>query len=106
MDTAHEHTSLINHDQLHQLFITDPVAFEQERQRLIEQTIKTAKPENQARLRALQWNIDQQLSHYHHPVARLNKMIELFYDGLFRFRDALNGKYPTRTNTSVLPFKK
>ena len=43
--------------------------------------------ERQTRMRAYQWRLEQELSHYKDPVARMNKMVELFWDGVNKFKD-------------------
>lgn len=41
------------------------------------------------RLYALQWKIDQQLRKYTDPLAKMNKMVELFWDGFMDLHEVL-----------------
>lgn len=60
---------------------------------LLNQTIETfiasCSPERQERLRQFQWRLDQELNRYKDPVARYNRMIELFWDGVTIFHQSL-----------------
>jgi len=60
------------------LFETDPEAFEKKRQEEIEKAIAEARPENQNKLRQLQWIIDEEIKKSGNPLtacAKLNGMI-------------------------------
>ena len=60
------------------LFETDPKAFEKKRQEEIEKAIAEARPENQNKLRQLQWIIDEEIKKSGNPLtacAKLNGMI-------------------------------
>ncbi len=90
------------HDELSELYKTDPELFEVRCRELIEGMISSSPPERQERLRQLQWKIDQTLSGYKDPVARMNKMVELFWEGVGKFHDALKGKTPPQKAGKVL----
>ena len=90
------------HDELSELYKTDPELFEVRCRELIENMISSSPPERQERLRRLQWKIDHTLSRYKDPVARMNKMVELFWEGVGRFQDALKGKTPQQNTGNVL----
>lgn len=86
------------------LYRSDPDAFEREARRKIDEVIERARPEHQARLRAMQSGIDRVLARYRDPVARMNKMVELFWNGVRTFEDAHRGKFPQRTEAIVISF--
>lgn len=48
-------------------------------------------PQKLWRLRKIQAGIDRELRRYKDPVARMNKMVELFWKGFAKFHRALNG---------------
>lgn len=75
---------------LNGLYQRDPEAFEALRRELLEQVIAGFRPEQRERARAQQFALDARLARYKHPVARLNKMIELFWAQFDEFRRALN----------------
>lgn len=76
--------------QLDGLYQRDPEAFEALRKELLEQVIAGFRPEQRERARAQQFALDARLARYKHPVARLNKMIELFWAQFDEFRRVLN----------------
>jgi hypothetical protein len=80
----------MNHDELSELYQTDPDAFEVRRQEMIEDFITTLPEEKQTAMRQLQWRIDGELSKYKDPIARMNKMVELFWEGFAELNKALN----------------
>jgi hypothetical protein len=49
-------------------------------------------PERRLKLEQMQWRIDAELRKYKDPVARMNRMCELFWDGVKEFNEVLNGK--------------
>ena len=98
-----------------ELFRTDPVAFEAMRRLLIEETIEGFPEKHRARAYGLQLRIDAELSHYRDPVARMNRMVELFWQGFGEFQQALNDpaallrqreerKSDSKGDTKVIPF--
>jgi len=92
------------YDELSELYRTDPDLFEVRTRELLEDLINTFPKERQERARQLQWRIDQTLSHYKDPVARMNKMIEMFWEGVSEFNDVLHQKPRTQKAAVVLPF--
>lgn len=42
--------------------------------------------EHEIKLRQFQWNINKELRRYKDPVARMNKMAELFWQGVHKFQ--------------------
>jgi len=67
------------------LYKTDPEAFERKVRGDIERVICDADPQYRDRLRGMQFEIDAKLGKYKDPVARFNKMVELFWDGVNKF---------------------
>jgi len=97
------------HDELAELYKTDPEEFERITRAEIDRIIEGADPEYRNRLRGLQFTIDTKLSKCKDPVARLNKMIELFWAGLDEFNIALDGQLPLdpkEDSAKVLHFEK
>lgn len=93
------------------LYRKDPEAFEAMRRLLIEQTIEGFPEEHRARAYGLQFRIDAELSRYKDPVARMNRMVELFWDGVQEFEAAISDpegfaqeKINGRTEAKIIPF--
>jgi hypothetical protein len=76
-------------EDLEQLYRRDPVSFEEQRRRLIQGMIDDLPEENRARAYGLQLKIDAELSRYKDPVARMNRMVELFWEGVGQFQQVL-----------------
>lgn len=76
-------------DELASLFKTDPVAAQAKANSIIDDYIQTLEPEKQQRARAYNWRLQQELRHYKDPIARMNKMVELFWIGVEQFQAAL-----------------
>ncbi len=45
--------------------------------------------EKQQRMRAIQWRLEQDLCKYKDPIARMNRMVVLFWEGVNKFKDEL-----------------
>lgn len=56
----------------------------------LEQFIENASEENRESLRRMQWKIDQDLNRYKDPVARMNRMVELLWEGVDDLYTALS----------------
>jgi hypothetical protein len=76
-------------EQLTGLYQTDPVEFDRISRELIADTIASFPEHHRRRAQGLQFRLDAILSHYHHPVARMNKMVEIFWEHFWQFHDAL-----------------
>lgn len=76
-------------DFLSNLFKENPQAFDEYRQEVLEEFFESLPEERQQKARQAQWNLDNDLRHYKDPVARYNRMVELFYNQLDEFRQAL-----------------
>lgn len=68
----------------------EPEAFNQLAEQAIEDFILSAPAHKQLKLRAIQAKINKELSKYKHPVARLNRMQELFWNQVREFQQSLN----------------
>lgn len=66
-----------------------PDEFEQRTNQIWEEFFKTLPNEKQKPARQFKWQLDAQLRGYKDPVARLNKMIELFWQGVQTFQLSL-----------------
>ncbi len=75
---------------LGELYRTDPVAFEAMRRLLIEETIDGFPEQHRAKAYGLQLRLDAELGHYRDPVARMNRMVELFWEGFKDFQQAVS----------------
>jgi len=77
----------LNFDKMKNMTADELIAY---KEKLIEDFISSLPEERQQRLRQLQWKIDGELRKYKDPIARMNKMIELFWDGVAEFKEVLN----------------
>jgi len=97
-------------DRLSQLFLDDPVAFEEYRLNVIEECISKLPEERQQRARGLQFRIDNELRNIKNPLvraARLNSMmIEslMKLDGLFKVASGQDTLPKPNEKADVLPF--
>ncbi|WP_051202253.1 DUF3135 domain-containing protein [Ferrimonas senticii] len=82
--------SLPNFDQLLALAQNHPQQFEQLRQQLISDTIANANPSHQARLQALQHNLDTRLDRCSNPTQRMLVASQMMHDKVLHLRDLLN----------------
>ena len=98
-------------DRLEELYRSDPEAFEAMRKLLIEQTIERFPVEHRARAYGLQFRIDAELRHYRDPIARMNRMVEIFWEGVRRFQETiadparvLHCRQEEKADCKVIPF--
>jgi hypothetical protein len=73
---------LIDFDQWSALAKSDPVAFELQRARFIEDTISAMPVHKQQRMRCLQWKIDQVRNQARTPMAACVKLSEMMWESL------------------------
>lgn len=99
--------------QLQGLYQTDPDRFEKLRSELIRQTVESFPAGHKEQAYRLQFQLDARLRKYKDPVARMNKMVEIFWHQVWQFRDVLQN--PDRTisaleekkkETTIIPFRK
>ena len=76
--------------QLTGLYQEDPQEFEKMRATLIEQTIAALPARHRQRAYGMQFIIEMRLRKYKDPVARMNKMVELFWEQLGLFHEVLH----------------
>lgn len=72
------------------LYQTDPLEFERLSRELIRKTIESFPEHHRKRAHGLQFKIDCILDRYHDPVARMNKMVEIFWEYFQQFHDAFH----------------
>jgi len=77
------------YDKLIKLMENEPEAFEKAKEELIEEFIMEQPEDKREQLRQKQWLIDGELRKYKNPTARLNRMIEMFYEQVRQFQVAL-----------------
>jgi hypothetical protein len=77
----------LNFDKMKDMSIEELLLY---KEKLIEDYISSLPTERQLRLRQLQWKIDGELRKYKDPIAKMNKMVELFWDGVGQLHDALS----------------
>ncbi|MEM2159448.1 MAG: DUF3135 domain-containing protein [Candidatus Nitrosotenuis sp.] len=96
-----------SHEELVELLKDDEDAFNEYARTEIERLIESAPEHLKSRLRAIQFNLDMTLRKYKDPIARYNKMVELFWEAFFKFKDALDGKDPiTKDESNVKSFRR
>lgn|GEM_PF-2455801 len=79
-------------DQLADLYKSDPERFQKIARQMIEDYIASIPDEiSRKKCAGLQFKLDHELSKYHDPIARMNKMIEIFWQGVYQFHGALTG---------------
>ncbi|MCR4306541.1 MAG: DUF3135 domain-containing protein [Candidatus Yonathbacteria bacterium] len=88
------------YDYLFKLYKSDPKEFERHTRAMIEAQIQNAPPHLQLKLRALQSLLYTELSHYKHPLARMNRMVELFWEKAIELQSALNGSLQKKVSKS------
>lgn len=72
----------------------DPEKFEQTAQQILQDEFAELSAEQRSRAEQITWNINQQLRNYKDPIARMNKMIELFWHQFSKFQQCLNEQVP------------
>lgn len=87
----------------------NPHAFAKRQKEIVEDAISKCPKEFQQQIRQNNWRIEQELSKFKNPTARMNKMVELFWNGVSKFEDTLRGNSISaepRTRAKVIPFNK
>ncbi len=85
----------INFDQMKDMTTEELIAY---KDKVIETYISSLPEERQQRLRQLQWTIDGELRKYKDPIAKMNKMTELFWNGFSKFQEATQTLQDTTKN--------
>lgn len=76
-------------DFLSNLHKQNPEAFEEYRQEVLEEYFNSLPEERQIKARQQQWLLDNDLRKFKDPIARYNRTVELLYEQLDKFRQAL-----------------
>ncbi len=97
--------------QLHGLYQRDPEEFERMSRLLIDQAIESFPAEHRQRAYGLQFQLEHKLRKFNDPVARMNKMVEIFWDQVLVFQQVLEDpegylseKDKNKQEGKVIPF--
>jgi hypothetical protein len=99
----------VTFDELKTLFETDPLAAEVKSKEIIDDYISSLDEEKQQRARSFQWRIEQDLKKFKDPIARMNKMVEMFWKGVKEFQKTLSNPQEVLDQTgnpSIVKFPK
>ncbi len=97
---------------LKDLFVKDPEEFKKVTDKMISDFIDSVPPEKQKKLERKQWRLDHELGKIKNPLARMNKMVNIFWEGVNEFRDVtskltMEDVLPEeKPDTNVVDFKK
>jgi len=80
-------------DYMKDLYISDPEEFNRVAQAQIDEVINKTSEEHQKLLRAQQWRIRQELVKIKDPVARMNKMVTIFWPQVIKFVEVLKNPH-------------
>jgi hypothetical protein len=73
------------------LYKTDPDQFQVTTRQMIDDYIASIPDEvSRKKCAGIQFKLDHELSKYHDPLARMNKMVEIFWQGVYQLHNALN----------------
>lgn len=95
-------------DQWKKLYETDPKEFERKKREAIEECITSAgSPEQQQKLRQLQWNIDAEVRKCKNPLEACIKLYSMLIEQVYKeggFLDALKmfGRPNTKPNLKIV----
>lgn len=99
-------------DYMKNLYIEDPVKFKELTDKMIDDTINRTRPEKREQLRAKQWRLQQELDKIADPLERMNRMVSIFWKGVYDFKGVLNNPYeslqPKKDSepSNIVEFKK
>lgn len=68
----------------------DPDNFQEEADKIIADFIASCPEEKRKKLEQIQWNLDGELRKYKDPIARMNRMIEIFWAQFNKFQSAMS----------------
>jgi len=80
-------------DYMKDLYINNPEEFERVAQASIDEAISKTSEEHQQALRAQQWRLRQELDKIKDPVARMNKMVTMFWPQVIKFVEVLKNPH-------------
>ena len=75
----------------------DPDKFDSIRQEIIDSAIASFPEKYQQRAQGIQFTIDCELNKYKHPVARMNRMVEIFWGKFDEFQQVVNNPVAAAT---------
>lgn len=98
-------------DYLQGLYKEDPAEFDKVTSEMIDGFINNLPESKKEIFRAKQWRLQQQLGKIKNPLARMNKMVSIFWDGANEFvtvtKNVLAGNLTKGTGgCKVIDFKK
>ena len=76
-------------DFLSNLYKEDPKAFEEYRLEVLEELFNSLPEERQVKARQFQWRLESDLRNYKDPIAKYNRMVELFWKQVEEFQRVL-----------------
>lgn len=76
-------------DFLKELYQEDPEQFHEYTRNAINTFIDSLPEDRQRRAKGTQWKLDMELRKYKDPVARMNRMVELFWQQVGEFQQIL-----------------
>ena len=79
----------LDFDFLKELYQEDPEQFYEYTRNAIDTFIASLPEDRQRRARGIQWRLDMELRKYKDPVARMNRMVELFWQQVGEFQRVL-----------------
>ncbi len=91
-------------DHMKDLFESDPVEFERVRTELLEDLIATAPVDRQDQLKAKQWRIEHELNKFNDPIARMNKMVSILWDGVNDLIETTRNPVTAYNKANVEPY--
>ena len=75
-------------DEVRELYKSNPHAANEQIEEILQREIRAMAGDDPDRLKKLlqmQWNISGELRKYKDPTARMNKMVEMFWEGVGKF---------------------
>lgn len=99
---------MFDHAKQSKLARENPELFEEQARKAIDDFISSTPEHQQPRLRGIQFTIDTTLGQIKDPIVRMNKMVEIFWEGAAKFSDALHGSLAERqeNGAEIIPFKR
>jgi len=67
----------------------NPELFNNRARQIIDEELKNCPEEYKEQFERKQWKLEQDLRKFKNPVARMNKMCEIFWHGVFEFKHVL-----------------
>lgn len=96
-------------DDLKHLFIDDPDEFYRVTQAMINEVLDSCQDDKREIMRAKQWRLEQTLAKVKDPLERMNRMVALFWEGVPRLSNTINGiesakpvKSSPKTNAKII----